>query len=176
MKVIKAFGTMILFTVGLHFTSLAQQKDSLLVELSKKWANSKAYALKIATLMPEEDYDFKPVAGEMSFREQLLHIAENINWLSSDYLFVTAAKRVRDTAVLNKESVIKILSDAYDNGLSAHLALSPLQLDRRISFFAGPISLRQVLLLMHDHQAHHLGQLIVYLRLKGIKPPEYIGW
>lgn len=41
---------------------------------------------------------------------------------------------------------------------------------------AGPLTRRQILILMHDHQAHHIGQLIVYLRLKGIKPPGYVGW
>jgi len=30
--------------------------------------------------------------------------------------------------------------------------------------------------LLNDHQTHHRGQLVVYLRLNGIKPPAYIGW
>jgi uncharacterized damage-inducible protein DinB len=176
MKGIKALGVMILFSVGFHFTSTAQQKDSLLVQLSKKWSDSKAYALKIAALMPAEDYGFKPVPAEMSFKEQLLHIADNINWLSSDYLLAPSAKRIKDTAALDKNAVIKVLADAYDNGLLAHQRLSPARLDEHVSFFAGPMTRRQILILMHDHQAHHLGQLIVYLRLKGIKPPDYIGW
>lgn len=35
--------------------------DSLVAQLSRKWANAKVYALKMAELMPEEYYDFKPV-------------------------------------------------------------------------------------------------------------------
>lgn len=34
-------------------------------------------------------------------------------------------------------------------------------------------SVRDALLNMYMHVAHHRGQAIVYLRLKGIKPPEY---
>jgi uncharacterized damage-inducible protein DinB len=30
--------------------------------------------------------------------------------------------------------------------------------------------------LMHDHHTHHRGQIIVYLRLNGLKPPKYVGW
>jgi hypothetical protein len=41
MKVRKVLFGMILFSVGFHFTSQAQQKDSLLVQLSRKWSNSK---------------------------------------------------------------------------------------------------------------------------------------
>lgn len=153
----------------------AQSNDSLLTQLVRKWQNAKTYALKMAELMPEEYYDFKPVPEEMSFREQLLHIAQNIQWLSSSYLFIeTPPDKKLETK--DKVSAIKILSDAYDMGLKAHKNISTKQLDEIVPFFAGPMSRRQILILMHDHQSHHLGQIIVYLRLKGIKPPDYVGW
>jgi uncharacterized damage-inducible protein DinB len=154
----------------------AQTKDSLIVELSRKWINARAYALKMAELMPENSYDFRPVASEMSFKEQLLHLADNIVWLSTSYLSPNLSKPVFDTAHLTKAEVIKIVSDAYDIGLKAQLSLSATQLDKRVKFFAGPMTIRQILILLHDHQSHHLGQVIVYLRLKGLKPPDYVGW
>ncbi len=67
--------------------SKAQTNDSLLTQLTRKWVNAKSYALKMGELMPEEFYDFRPVPEEMSFREQLLHIAQNMKWLSSSFLF-----------------------------------------------------------------------------------------
>ena len=50
------------------------------------------------------------------------------------------------------------------------------QLEEKVEFFAGPMNKRQILTLLNDHQTHHCGQLIVYLRLKGVKPPDYRGW
>jgi uncharacterized damage-inducible protein DinB len=158
------------------FTVKALPADSLQVQLARKWVNSKAYALTLAALMPEGGYDFKASPEEMTFREQLLHIAENINWLSSSYLFVDAPAKSTSGGKLTKEEVLKQLGEAYDRGLAAHLKISVVQLDEKVKFFAGPMTRRQILILMHDHQTHHLGQLIVYLRLKGIKPPEYVGW
>lgn len=38
------------------------------------------------------------------------------------------------------------------------------------------ISVRQVLDTARDHLAHHRGQAIVYLRLKGVEPPLYVGF
>ncbi|MBK0380595.1 DinB family protein [Mucilaginibacter segetis] len=176
MKIIRSFIlTFILFITALCSVK-ARTTDSLETELARKWANSKAYALKMAELMPEKDYDFKPVAEEMSFKEQLLHIADNMKWLVSSYLKVDVPKAKPDAVKLNKADVIKIIADAYDYGLKAHYTLSPAQLNEKVSFFAGPLTRRQILILMHDHQTHHLGQLIVYLRLKGIKPPDYVGW
>jgi hypothetical protein len=155
----------ILLSVFILNYCCAQSRDSLMVQLSRKWVHSKAYALKMAELMPEQNYNFKPVPAEMSFKEQLLHIADNMQWLSSSYLFVTIPKAKIDTAHLTKAAVLKILSDAYDAGLLAHQQLSVAQLDEKVKFFAGPMTRRQI-----------LGQLIVYLRLKGVQPPEYIGW
>jgi len=77
---------------------------------------------------------------------------------------------------LSRKWVHAKAGDAYDIGLRAQGAVATAQLDRQVKFFAGPMTIRQILLLLHDHQSHHLGQVIVYLRLKGIKPPDYVGW
>jgi len=167
--------TLIIFWAAV-FTVKAQPADSLQLQLARKWVNSKAYALKLAVLMPEDGYDFKASPGEMAFREQLLHIADNINWLSSSYLLVDGPAKRASGGKLTKDDVLKKLGEAYDLGLKAHMKMNAGQLDEKIKFFAGPMTRRQILILMHDHQTHHLGQLIVYLRLKGIKPPDYIGW
>ncbi len=155
--------------------TFAQSNDSLVTQLTRKWENAKLYALKMAELMPEKYYDFKPMPEEMSFKEQLLHIAQNMQWLSSSYLFIEKSPD-KKSETKDKASVIKVLSDAYDMGFAAHKSISSKQLDEMVDFFAGPMTRRQILILMHDHQSHHLGQIIVYLRLKGIKPPDYVGW
>lgn len=154
----------------------AQQNDSLLSQLSRKWLNAKVYTLKMAELMPEEYYDFKPVPEERSFREQLLHIAQNIRWLTTSFLFVPPGLPVVDSTIQSKAAVMKVVSEAYDMGIAAHKSIKANQLDDVVPFFAGPMTRRQIIILMHDHQTHHVGQLIVYLRLKGITPPDYVGW
>jgi uncharacterized damage-inducible protein DinB len=157
-------------------SSAAQQNNATADQLSTKWANAKSYTLKMAALMPEEFYDFKPVPDEMSFKEQLLHIAQNIQWLSTSYLLSDTKAPKQDSLTIDKAAVIQILEEAYNTGLLAHQQLSMEQMNDKVSFFAGPMTKRQILFLLHDHQSHHVGQLIVYLRLKGIKPPAYVGW
>ncbi|CAN5331389.1 hypothetical protein BH23BAC2_BH23BAC2_00360 [soil metagenome] len=46
------------------------------------WSRSGAYTLEVAEAMPEEDYNYKPEGGSMSFREQLIHITQNLAFLS----------------------------------------------------------------------------------------------
>ncbi len=109
-------------------------------------------------------------------QQQLLHIAQNIQGLSSSYLFSTNKATINDTMAMDKAGVLNILNKAYDMAMAVHQNLTEKQLDEVVPFFAGPMTIRQILLLLHDHQTHHVGQLIVYLRLKGIKPPAYVGW
>ncbi len=71
----------LLMAFTLPINGRAQTKDSLLNQLATKWMNAKTYTLKVAALMAEEHFNFKPVTDEMTFGEQLLHIAQNMNWL-----------------------------------------------------------------------------------------------
>ena len=162
--------------LGISFSTNAQTGDSLLHQLSKKWNGAKAYSLKLAEQMPEDAFSYKPVPEVMSFKEQLLHIAGNMQWLSSSFLFAKKETAKADSAGMGKAAVLKYLSHAYDKAGAAHFNLSQKQLDEVVPFFGGPMTRRQILILMHDHQTHHAGQLILYLRLKGIKPTDYIGW
>lgn len=165
-----------LFYVGISLPAHTQTGDSLLNQLSRKWINAKAYTLKLAEQMPIESFHYKPVPEVMSFKEQLLHMAANMQWLSSSYLFTKKEVTKTDSSGMNKAAVLKYVSDAYDQALTAHVHLSQKQLNAVVPFFAGPMTRRQILILMHDHQTHHSGQLILYLRLKGIKPVDYVGW
>lgn len=49
--------------------------------------HAKDYTLAVAEAMPEDKYDFKPTKDEMSFSEQLLHLADRLDWLTSQYLY-----------------------------------------------------------------------------------------
>lgn len=170
---------LIIFLLFLNFQAIntsAQTVDSLSVQLERKWVNAKVYTLKMADLMPEEFYDFKPSPEEMSFGEQLLHISNNIIALSSNYLSVKSDLELKNISSSDKTAIMKTVGNAFDIGRSAHQQVEAKHLDDMVKFFAGPLSKRQILLLLHDHQTHHVGQLIVYLRLKGIKPPAYVGW
>lgn len=172
----RKYFAILLLVIGGYTNADAQVTDSLQAQLLRKWINAKAYTLSLAELIPEQEYDFKPVPEEMSVREQLMHIAQNIKWLSSSYLSIKVPTEKKDSLPKSKAEILKIVADAYNYGAMAHQQLLTSQLDEMVTFFAGPKSKRQMLVLMHDHQGHHLGQLIVYARLLGIKPPPYIGW
>jgi len=156
----------------------AQKIDFLFLDAAiTKLQNSKEYTLKVANLLPEEKYGFKPVPDEMSFGEQLLHIAANLNWLTSSYITSSKSPVTKATTpVQKKDEVIEVLNKIYEHAIGALKSFEASHLADTVSFFAGPKTKLQIINLISDHQTHHRAQMIVYLRLNGVKPPEYVGW
>jgi uncharacterized damage-inducible protein DinB len=77
---------------------------------------------------------------------------------------------------MSKKQVMQFLNDAYEYGLKAMVELDEKSLSKEFNWNGGKLNKYQFLNLIQDHQTHHVGQLIVYLRINNIEPPKYIGW
>lgn len=106
----------------------------------------------------------------------MLHMTANMNWLGNRYLNAKPHSVVELDSVNGKENIMTVLNEGFENALLAFKNISMEELDDEVEFFAGPMTKRQIIHLMNDHLTHHRGQLIIYLRMKGIKPPRYVGW
>jgi len=78
--------------------------------------------------------------------------------------------------LMNKEQVLQFLASAYDYAIKAMSEVDEKTLSKEFNWSGGKMNKFQFLNLIQDHQSHHVGQLIVYLRLNNITPPKYIGW
>lgn len=164
---------------GLCYEAHAQSTDALFMQAAcRKLQDARAYTLEVADLMPAEDYGFRPSPAEMTFGQQLVHLSQNLGWLSSYYLNDKAQNPVgkEEFNLHQKDSIVAMVNRAYDYALRVLREFPADQLQDTVSFFAGPMNKLEIINLINDHQTHHRGQLVVYLRLKGIKPPAYVGW
>ncbi len=165
--------------LSFSFTGIAQLNQLLINSHLEKFKNAKSYTLAMADKLVEDKYDFKPVKEEMSFKEQLVHIGENIYWLSSTYIKEEPnplkGKKVNSNEI-NKEQVKQFVKDAYEYGLKVMTELEEKSLSKEFNWNGGKLNKYQFLNLIQDHQTHHVGQLIVYHRINNIEPPKYIGW
>lgn len=171
-----------IFLILICFTGLgpifisAQNSDSLFMDAAlKKMHHSKSYTIDVLKLMPENKYAFKPNINEMDFGEQAFHLSSNLGWLISSYLKVSKNPVIKPIEK-NKNELLSITNKAYDYAIDVLAHFDRNKLTDTVSFFAGPMTKLQIINLINDHQTHHRAQMIVYLRLNGIKPPEYIGW
>ena len=169
--------TLILFTF--HIVGNTQNNQMIIESHLVKFKNAKTYTLSIAEKLNTDKFDFKPVKEEMSFKEQLVHLGENIYWLSSTYIKeeINPIKTNKNRASeMNKEQILEFVASAYEYALKAMKELDEKTLSKEFNWSGSKMNKFQFLNLIQDHQSHHVGQLIVYLRLNGIAPPKYIGW
>ena len=167
------FKTLPIFLL-LSFSTRGQ--DSFLSDYKIKWKNAAAYTLEFARAMPEDYYGYTPTAVEMTFREQLKHMAGNMVWLSSSYLDGSKTHIDPSKAGDSKKEIIAMLEKAFAYASQTVDVLTEKDLNEKVEFIAGQMTRRRILMLMSDHLTHHRGQLVVYLRMKGVEPPKYVGW
>ena len=107
----------------------------------------------------------------MGFGEQLAHIAG----ANSFFFSKLSGKKdpIGKPANFDKATVLKMLNASYDFCISALEGLTPEQMHGTIDTGEGKLSGMEALMLAADHTAHHSGQIIVYLRVKNIKPVDY---
>ncbi|MCP9766593.1 DinB family protein [Lacihabitans sp. LS3-19] len=161
----------------------AQKQSPFITDALSKWQGMKSYTLAVAEAMPEEKYNFKPVADENTFGFQLIHMANNMYGISSKLIRNTESpldlksfeNRIKNNTISKKE-IIEHLSNAFDYAEETFAQMTDKTLEEELDYWGGHSTKRKIVFLLNDHQTHHRGQLIVYLRLNGITPPKYIGW
>ncbi|WP_339924893.1 DinB family protein [uncultured Cyclobacterium sp.] len=141
------------------------------------WKRSMDNSRKMAEAMPANLYDYKPTPEAMSFRDQILHIAGNISYLTAT---INGEKKSffekEDTQSLDKDAIIAILDAANNYVLELIKETDKSQLDEEIVFANENMTKENIFYLLRGHQTHHRAQCLVYLRLNGIKAPAYVGW
>lgn len=142
------------------------------------WERAKAYTMEYLNAANDEVISFKPSPEMRSFGQQMLHIAE------ANYGFGAAASGKASPVAFGalekaadnyktKEALTKAVMDSYDFIISALKDTDDSKLGETIKMFNRFEMSRQVAFQKaFEHQTHHRGQTTVYLRLKGIAPPN----
>jgi len=151
----------------------AAPSGSLASYMLPRWETSKKYTLAFLEKMPEEHYSFRPVPEINMFAEQAAHIGEG------NFLLASAVRGVpkpqHERAGMTHSALIAFVASSFDYGTVTLSALTDAAAGESVTFFGQKILKRELCFRMLDHVAHHRGQLVIYLRLKGIAPPDYAG-
>ena len=148
-----------------------------LPEFLERWETSRQYTLAVAEAMPEDDYHYKPTEEEMSFAEQLMHLAVVIDWhgfAKADGQEYRPRWDEFKADGRSKKEIIKIVDREFKRTAELIANFDPERLKETGTYFKFTRTRRQFFMLMADHVTHHRAQLLVYLRLKGGTPPGYI--
>ena len=139
--------------------------------LVKHLKTSRDFTVKVAEAMPAADYSFKLTPAQMSFGEQLVHLAQALDYFTAPFKGEKANPGKPDAN--NKEAVIAFVKAEYDKTIDEVSKLTPEQLHKTYQGEEGSETGIELILGMLDHSTHHRASAEMYLRAKGIKPPEY---
>ncbi len=155
-------------SIGLVY---AQDSRALVDAMVKHYQASKDLSLAVAEAMPADDYSFKATDPEMSFGQQMNHIAAaNANYCAAGLETKSPLGKLEDAS---KAAAVKNLNVAFDFCLDGLKKLTDAGLMKTVGSGAHQRTVFEAFWGGFTHTAHHRGQAEVYLRLKGITPPEY---
>ena len=131
-----------------------------------------AWIERAAEKMPEAEYAFQPDPASRSFGQILGHVAD------AGYLFCSAvlgennpAPGVEKTKT-TKAELTSALHDAFTYCNRAYDQLTDAGANETVKAFGGERNKLGVLWFNASHNLEHYGNLVVYMRLKGIVPPS----
>jgi hypothetical protein len=152
-------------------------KDALV----RHWKVTSDFTIAVAKLMPADQYGFRPVPVELSFGQLMVQIAgANLSACSNASGMKRPAIPAKITEALkeektdiDKDAAVAFLSDSFDFCNSAVASMTPEKLDA-VAGTTRKMTGFEWLWAYFTHTAHHRGQAEVYLRIKGIQPPDYV--
>jgi uncharacterized damage-inducible protein DinB len=165
-----------LTALALPAFSQSTVKDALV----KHWKTTGEFTIAVAKAMPAESYSFKPQQDEMSFGQLMTHIgAADIGACVAvsglqrpDEPAQVAAWRKDQKLDVDRASAIEYLTLVFNFCNKAIDSIGWDKLDAKVA--NTPLTGFERLWSYFTHTAHHRGQAEVYLRVKGIKPPDYV--
>jgi hypothetical protein len=135
--------------------------------------------LALAEAIPAEKYSWRPAPGVRSVGEVFMHVA------SEYYIYVPMSFGAERSSVIakgqpaveafekmsTKPDVLKHLKEGFAYAQSAVNGVDPANLVGSRKLFGGNYTILETSLGMAADMHEHLGQLIAYARMNGVKPP-----
>ncbi len=167
----------LLLTLGCGVIALNAQKTDPLEGVWQgydgEWLHVSRQLVALAEAIPAEKYAWRPAPGVRSASEVFMHIAiANFGLLGT-----TGAKMPPgitenfEKTVTAKGDVIDWLKRSLEAVKTAHAGIKPADLERKVKNGDRDATVDGIYLRIIVHANEHMGQLVAYARVNGVKPP-----
>ena len=130
---------------------------------------------KSAEKVTEEHYSFKPSPDVRSFGQILGHIADANHMICSAAGGSAAPPESIEKTKTTKADLQKALADSFSACDAAYAAMTDAKGVEIVKFFGREQPKLGVLSFNTAHDFEHYGNLVTYMRIKGIVPPSSEG-
>ncbi len=155
-------------------TMNAQNANPLSTEAKQAYTVVKNYIMQSAGKMSEENYSFKPAPRVRSFGQILGHVAEE------QYIYCGAAKGEEKAADVEKTKTSKAdlmaaLNESFAYCDAVYDSLTDATAIEMVKRGERQHTRLWILWGNTIHDSQHYGNLVIYLRIKGVVPPSTEG-
>ena len=147
-------------------------QTSILAPVKTQWDNARTLVEGIVAQVPEDLYDFRPTPEVRSFREQFTHlIDENFRFMAQAAGETPPMEKSAIEQLKGRDDILQALKDSYDYGAKVWMGMTDQTAMEMISGRGGQPQPRwaPILVQIIDNMNHY-GNLVVYVRLKGMVP------
>jgi uncharacterized damage-inducible protein DinB len=154
-------------------TALAQMGGNPATDGSKwTYGMVKGYLIQTAEQVPEADYAFRPTPEVRTLGRILGHVAD------SNFMMCAAASGMKppmsdvEKTKTSKADLTAAVKQSFDFCDQAFASMTDAKGAELVKFFGGQRSRLTVLDFNTSHDFEHYGNLVTYMRLKGMVPPS----
>jgi uncharacterized damage-inducible protein DinB len=172
MKRTALFVSMVLATPALAQAPKSAPANPAVTTMKDIWAGSREYILRAAEQMPEADYAYRPAPDVRSFGQLIGHIA------GGQYLFCAAALGEKggseddiEKTKTTKAELLEALRKSNEYCARAY-AQADADAQRTTTMFGRDVTRLYALGLNASHISEHYGNIVTYMRMKGMVPPS----
>ncbi len=158
--------------VGLASPLVAQSGSGAVATSSQVWSQTIRYIIQSAEQMPEANYSFRPAANVRTFGQLIGHVA------GAQYAYCSAALGDKpanegdiEKSKTSKADLVAAVKASTEYCRRAY-AQSDATAGGMTKVFGEDRSRLYALIGNASHNAEHYGNIVTYLRIKGMVPPS----
>lgn len=167
---------LLLVTCLFLLSSFQLHAPGTLAQMLADWQRAKDYTKEYLDAMPEDGYGYKPTPEVRSFAEQMLHLANanfNFSAAASGKANPYQGKNLEKMDEMKtKAGLTKVVMESYDFAMDALKGMNDSQMGESVKIFGRDMTKELAFAKAFEHQTHHRGQATVYIRMRGVKPPN----
>jgi uncharacterized damage-inducible protein DinB len=161
----------VLFAIAMAGQIYGQSGNPLSKGTKGIYAMAKDNVLKSAEEMPEENYSFKPTPDVRSFGALVAHVADAQYEFCSPVLGDGMKSPGVEKNKTSKADIIQGLKDGFAYCDKAYDAMTDAKAAEMVKF-GHEMPKLSVLDFNNVHTYEHYGNMVTYLRMKGLVPPS----
>jgi uncharacterized damage-inducible protein DinB len=133
---------------------------------------TKTNLIRAAEKMPEENFAFRPTEEVKTFAQILGHVADSQYAFASAVLGAENPKPDVEKSKTTKAEIVQALKDAFAYADKAYDTMTDAQAAQSVKFFGRDQAKLTILSFNAVHNYEHYGNLVTYMRMKGLVPPS----